>query len=113
MHASLTPAWQLVWHCASRAWLRHQVPLLGSIIAGRPEVQEGRMEACIDIDPSTLRLPKNSRTFALKVRGDSMRNAGIFEGAGGNGVRWGANNSSHAARCSRNRDTQQNGFRKS
>lgn len=80
MHAFLTPAWQLVWHCASRAWLRHQVPLLGSIIAGRPEVQEGRMETCIDIDPSTLRLPKNARTFALKVRGDSMRNAGIFEG---------------------------------
>ena len=39
-----------------------------------------RIDACIDIDPTTLRLPKNARTFALKVRGDSMRNAGILEG---------------------------------
>lgn len=70
----------LLWLCQARSWLRHQVPLLGSIIAGRPEMQEGRMEACIDIDPTALRLPKNARTFALKVRGDSMRNAAILEG---------------------------------
>ena len=38
------------------------------------------MDGCIDIDPTTLRLPKNARTFALKVRGDSMRNAAILEG---------------------------------
>jgi SOS-response transcriptional repressor LexA len=37
------------------------------------------MDGCIDIDPTTLRLPKNARTFALKVRGDSMRNAAILE----------------------------------
>jgi SOS-response transcriptional repressor LexA len=71
---------QLLWLSQTRSWLRHQVPLLGSIIAGRPELQEGRMEGCIDIDPTTLRLPKNARTFALKVRGDSMRNAAILEG---------------------------------
>lgn len=74
------PAINLLWLCEARAWLRHQVPLLGSIIAGRPELQEGRMDGCIDIDPATLRLPKNARTFALKVRGDSMRNAAILEG---------------------------------
>jgi repressor LexA len=38
------------------------------------------MDTCIDIDPTPLRLPKNARTFALKVRGDSMRNAAIMEG---------------------------------
>ena len=38
------------------------------------------MDGCIDIDPTTLRLPKNARTFSLKVRGDSMRNAAILEG---------------------------------
>jgi SOS-response transcriptional repressor LexA len=75
-----TQALDLLWLCQARSWLRHQVPLLGSIIAGRPEMQEGRMEACIDIDPTALRLPKNARTFALKVRGDSMRNAAILEG---------------------------------
>ncbi len=38
------------------------------------------MDGCIDIDPTILRLPKNARTFSLKVRGDSMRNAAILEG---------------------------------
>ena len=80
----LTPvqnhALDLLWLSQARSWIRHQVPLLGSIIAGRPEFQEGRMDTCIDIDPTTLRLPKNARTFALKVRGDSMRNAAILEG---------------------------------
>jgi len=73
-------ALDLLWLSQVRSWIRHQVPLLGSIIAGRPEFQEGRMDGCIDIDPTTLRLPKNTRTFALKVRGDSMRNAAILEG---------------------------------
>ena len=80
----LTPAQNhaldLLWLSQARSWIRHQVPLLGSIIAGHPEFQEGRMDTCIDIDPTTLRLPKNARTFALKVRGDSMRNAAILEG---------------------------------
>lgn len=70
----------LLWLSQARSWIRHQIPLLGSIIAGKPETQEGRVDGCIDIDPDTLRLPKNARTFALKVRGDSMRNAAILEG---------------------------------
>ena len=74
------PTLSLLWLSQARPWIRHQVPLLGSIIAGRPDLQEGRMDGCLDIDPSTLRLPKNARTFALKVRGDSMRNAAILEG---------------------------------
>ena len=36
------------------------------IIAGKPDTADGRMDGCIDIDPTTLRLPKNARTFALK-----------------------------------------------
>lgn len=70
----------LLWLSPARSWIQHQIPFLGSIIAGRPESQEGRVDGCIDIDPTTLRLPKNARTFALKVRGDSMRNAAILEG---------------------------------
>lgn len=70
----------ILWLSRARSWIRHQIPLLGSIIAGKPETQEGRVDGCIDIDPTTLRLPKNARTFALKVRGDSMRNAAILEG---------------------------------
>jgi len=64
----------------SLSWLRQRVPLLGTIIAGLPEAQEGRSDACVEIDPSALRLPKNARTFALKVRGDSMHHAGNREG---------------------------------
>jgi SOS-response transcriptional repressor LexA len=74
-----TRALNLLWLSETRSWIRHQVPFLGSIIAGRPEIQDGRVDGCIDIDPATLRLPKNARTFALKVRGDSMRNAAIME----------------------------------
>ena len=73
-------ALNLLWISQARSWIRHQVPLLGSIIAGKPDTADGRMDGCIDIDPTTLRLPKNARTFALKVRGDSMRNAAILEG---------------------------------
>jgi len=78
--APASPPLQLLWHCKTRSWIRHQIPLLGSIIAGRPEMSDSGVEGCIDIDPTTLRLPKNARTFALKVRGDSMRQAGILEG---------------------------------
>jgi SOS-response transcriptional repressor LexA len=73
-------ALNLLWISQARSWIRHQIPLLGSIIAGKPDTADGRMDGCIDIDPTTLRLPKNARTFALKVRGDSMRNAAILEG---------------------------------
>lgn len=80
LNPRLKHAFDLLWLSEARSWLRHQVPFLGSIIAGRPEFEEGRVDGCIDIDPSSLRLPKNARTFALKVRGDSMRNAAILEG---------------------------------
>ena len=73
-------ALNLLWISQARSWIRHQVPLLGSIIAGKPDAVDSRMDGCIDIDPTTLRLPKNARTFALKVRGDSRRNAAILEG---------------------------------
>lgn len=70
----------ILWLSTARAWMRHRIPLLGSVIAGMPEAQEGRADGCIDIDPETLRLPKGARIFALKVRGDSMRNAAILHG---------------------------------
>jgi repressor LexA len=74
------PALTLLWLSEAHSWLKHRVPLLGSIMAGIPQFEEERSEACIEIDPSTLRLPKNARTFALKVRGDSMHHAGIRAG---------------------------------
>ena len=56
------------------------MPFLGSIAAGSPASPDACVDACIDVDAETLKLPKNARTFALKVRGDSMKQAGILEG---------------------------------
>ena len=55
-----------------------EVPLYGMIPAGIPEGQEQESDRCITVDPETIRLPRNARTFALEVRGDSMIGAGIL-----------------------------------
>ena len=56
-----------------------EIPLYGTIPAGLPDGQEQRTERCITVDPDTIALPKNARTFALEVRGDSMIGAGILD----------------------------------
>jgi len=56
------------------------VPVLGSIPAGRPVAEGQPLDACSSIDPDMLRLPKGTRVFAVRVRGDSMKDAGIHEG---------------------------------
>ncbi|MBN8459223.1 MAG: repressor LexA [Verrucomicrobia bacterium] len=57
------------------------VPIYGRIAAGMAQdtgAQE--QEGCISIDISTLGIPRHARTFALRVRGDSMINAHICSG---------------------------------
>lgn len=56
-----------------------EVPLYGMIPAGIPEGQEQQSDRCITVDPDSIRLLRNARTFALEVRGDSMMGAGILE----------------------------------
>jgi repressor LexA len=56
------------------------IPLLGTIPAGYPSDQEQQSDRCLSIDENTLQLPKNARTFALEVRGDSMIDAHIVAG---------------------------------
>jgi repressor LexA len=56
------------------------IQVFGQVSAGRGEPAEAVMDGCVEIDAEVLRLPQNARTFALKVRGDSMRGAGIFDG---------------------------------
>ncbi len=54
------------------------VPLLGHVQAGSPHLAEEHIEEWINL-PQTL--VKNRRdVFLLRVRGDSMINAGIYEG---------------------------------
>lgn len=54
------------------------VPLLGNIQAGTPHLAEENIEEWINL-PQTL-IKSRRDVFLLKVRGDSMINAGIFEG---------------------------------
>lgn len=54
------------------------VPLLGYVPAGGPAMLEERVEDTISFDVSGLANP--SKCFCLRVEGDSMINAGIFDG---------------------------------
>lgn len=55
-----------------------RIPLLGHIQAGSPHLAEEQIEDWINM-PSTF-IKGRRDVFLLKVRGDSMINAGIFEG---------------------------------
>jgi repressor LexA len=55
-----------------------EVPLLGTVAAGRPILAEENWDGSIPIHHSLLK--KNGYYFALKVRGDSMTGAGIMDG---------------------------------
>lgn len=55
--------------------------LLGQIAAGYPDGVETAGEiARIQMDEATAKIHKSRRSFALKVSGDSMVEAGIYEG---------------------------------
>lgn len=56
------------------------IPLYGCIAAGMGEDVQHEKEGCISIDIRSLGLSHNARTFALKVRGESMVDAHICDG---------------------------------
>jgi repressor LexA len=56
------------------------IPVFGTIPAGYAANVEPEQEGSISVDINTLGVPKTSRTFALRVRGDSMVNAHILDG---------------------------------
>ncbi len=58
----------------------HDIPIYGSIAAGMAQDAEPEREGCIAVDISALGIPRHARTFALKVRGDSMIDAHICSG---------------------------------
>ena len=53
---------------------RHTVPLLGEIAAGQPIYADEEHDLCVAVDDD-IRCD-----FALRVRGDSMIDAGIYDG---------------------------------
>ena len=54
-----------------------QIPMLGRVAAGAP-IEEYEHDEYIDVPASLVRAP--DRTYALKVKGQSMIEDGIFEG---------------------------------
>lgn len=55
----------------------HALPLLGQVAAGGPLLAEQNVDAYIQVPEP---LSKGGEEFLLKVRGDSMQDAGILEG---------------------------------
>ena len=54
-----------------------EIPLLGRVAAGAPILAEENVEDVLIVDGAFVRPGKH---FALRVRGDSMKNAGILDG---------------------------------
>jgi repressor LexA len=55
-----------------------KVPIVGRVAAGSPITAIENIEGNVIIDPTFIK--KTEDSFALRVKGDSMINAGIFEG---------------------------------
>lgn len=56
----------------------NKIPIIGRVAAGSPIMAEENIEGSIVIDESFMK--KDNDSFALRVKGDSMIEAGIFEG---------------------------------
>jgi len=55
-----------------------EIPILGTVAAGRPILANENMDGSIKMHRTLLR--NNAKYFALKVKGDSMEGAGIMDG---------------------------------
>jgi len=55
-----------------------EIPVVGRVAAGYPLMSEENIEGSISIQSGLLK--NKSEIFGLKVKGESMKNAGIFEG---------------------------------
>lgn len=54
-----------------------EVPILGRVAAGQPILAVENQEGVLHLDPAFV---KNTETFALRITGDSMIGAGIYDG---------------------------------
>ena len=58
-----------------------EIPVYGAIAAGYPDgVEPGGAIGTLQIDAETAGIRRSRRSFALRVRGESMVGAGIFDG---------------------------------
>ena len=56
------------------------VPIYGQIPAGMATITEQTIEGHVSLDARSVNASKNGKTFALRVRGDSMIDAHILDG---------------------------------
>ncbi|MEP6698504.1 MAG: transcriptional repressor LexA [Verrucomicrobiota bacterium] len=56
------------------------IPIYGQIPAGMATLTEQTVEGHVSLDARSVNASKNGRTFALRVRGDSMIDAHILDG---------------------------------
>ncbi|MCC6233577.1 MAG: repressor LexA [Verrucomicrobiales bacterium] len=56
------------------------IPLYGSIPAGPPAEREQEAEGCVSVDVESVGIRPTSRTFALRISGDSMVGKHILNG---------------------------------
>lgn len=57
------------------------IPIMGNIAAGYPDgIESGEAVGQLQLDYKSAGIRRPERAFALKVRGESMIDAGIFEG---------------------------------
>ncbi len=56
------------------------IPIYGQIPAGMAALTEQTIEGHVSLDEKSVNASKNGRTFALRVRGDSMIDAHILDG---------------------------------
>ncbi|MFL6515204.1 MAG: transcriptional repressor LexA [Chthoniobacterales bacterium] len=56
------------------------IPIFGQIPAGMASMTDEHIEGHVSLDAGSVNASKNGRTFALRVRGDSMIDAHILDG---------------------------------
>lgn len=57
-----------------------EVPVLGRVAAGSPIMADEHVEATVQVDSFFLGASRGAKVFALRVTGESMIDAGIFDG---------------------------------
>jgi repressor LexA len=69
-----------MYSCLMSSTVYTPVAIRGEVVAGRPSNGEEVGLGYIGVDLASVGITQNARTFALKVRGDSMIGAHIMEG---------------------------------
>ena len=79
-HARLSRGIELVDYAEFEPLSAHirEVPLIGRVAAGEPVLATQNIESTLQVDQSLV--PASGTVFALRVHGESMRDAGILEG---------------------------------